>query len=145
MQKVKELIPNLNPEQAMGDFESSSGKAIRSCWPQVQIGGCQFHFSQNLYRKIQKLGLTELYKDNKQFNKWVKKIMTLSYVPTNQMHKAVDSLFQENFEFCLTASRLQRQDDPPIRAQHSPSRKHLLGPLISKQWAPANQSAAFFQ
>lgn len=25
MQKVKELIPNLNPEQAMGDFESSFG------------------------------------------------------------------------------------------------------------------------
>lgn len=98
MQKVKELIPNLNPEQAMGDFESSSGKAIRSCWPQIQIGGCQFHFSQNLYRKIQKLGLTELYNDNKQFNKWVKKIMTLSYVPANRMHEAVDSLFQENFD-----------------------------------------------
>ncbi|MPC16972.1 hypothetical protein E2C01_009816 [Portunus trituberculatus] len=67
---MKELIPSLTRQQAMGDFESSSGKAIRCCCPQLQIGGCQLHFSQNLYRKIQNLGPTELYNYNKQFNRF---------------------------------------------------------------------------
>lgn len=38
MQKLKELLPNVNPRQAMSDFQSNSGKAVRFSWPQIEIG-----------------------------------------------------------------------------------------------------------
>ena len=37
--------------------------AEKKVWPNVRIVGCRFHFSQALYRKIQKLGLTKEYQN----------------------------------------------------------------------------------
>ncbi len=95
VQKVKELVPNFSPEKAMGDFESSPGEAFKAAFPDCEIGGCHFHFSQSLFRKIQKLGLTDEFSANSDFKKFIKKVMSLPYLPSHDITAAAESLFEQ--------------------------------------------------
>ncbi len=97
-QKIKSVLPEFNPTKAMGDFENASGSALQSTFPGVVIGGCQFHYSQGLWRRIQKLGLVPLFNENRQFKKWVKKIMALSYLPPQEIRGGADLLFSQNLD-----------------------------------------------
>ena len=103
LQKIKELVPNFTPEKAMGDFESSPGEAFKTTFPECEIGGCQFHFSQSLFRKIQKLGLTDEFSANTDFKKFVKKVMSLPYLPSQDITAAAESLFEQAAALPLSA------------------------------------------
>lgn len=51
-----------NPREFQLDFETAALNAIREVFPQAERKGCNFHFSQCLWRKIQELGLQKFYK-----------------------------------------------------------------------------------
>ncbi|KAK2169889.1 hypothetical protein LSH36_6g10031 [Paralvinella palmiformis] len=45
----------------VADFEAAAWQALQIVVPMVQIGGCLFHFTQAVSRKIQELGLRVAY------------------------------------------------------------------------------------
>ena len=45
------------PESVISDFEQSLIAAIETEIPNARLSGCYFHFGQNLWRKVQSLGL----------------------------------------------------------------------------------------
>lgn len=45
------------------DYEHATHLAAQRVFPDVAIKGCNFHFSQALNRKLQQLGLRELWND----------------------------------------------------------------------------------
>lgn len=59
---MSEVINQTNqgwtPQEIQIDFEKASMKAIRKCFPNTRIKGCQFHHAQAVIRKVSKLGLT---------------------------------------------------------------------------------------
>lgn len=63
IQMVLDKIPEWRPESVTIDFEAAMVSALRDMFPNVTILGCFFHFSQALWRKVQDVGLTTLYKD----------------------------------------------------------------------------------
>lgn len=44
----------LNPTKIVSDFEVGIAKAIQLCFPRAQTQGCFFHFSQIIWRRVQK-------------------------------------------------------------------------------------------
>lgn len=79
---VKRLTGNdLTPTRAVCDFEISLITSIQSEFPQTTVHGCFFHFCQSIWRKVQELGLTIAYRQNRSVKKVIRKIMSLGYLP----------------------------------------------------------------
>ena len=54
----------------MFDFEIGAIRGFQNVFPNDKARGCLFHFSQNLFRKIDKIGLKTDYIENKRFQHW---------------------------------------------------------------------------
>jgi len=48
---------NARPERVITDFKIAAMNGFSQEYPNVQQSGCFFHFSQNVYRRIQRAGL----------------------------------------------------------------------------------------
>ena len=59
---LKQLVPNF-PPKIMIDFEKAVMNSIKTNFPNCAISCCRFHLGQAWWRKIQNLGLTELFRD----------------------------------------------------------------------------------
>ena len=59
---LKQLISNF-PPKIMIDFEKTVMNSKKTNFPNCAISCCHFHLGQVWWRKIQNLGLTELFRD----------------------------------------------------------------------------------
>ena len=81
--RVKELLPSsVNPTMVLSDFESALMGSASATWPAARVIGCWFHYSQNIFKKMTKLGLIDTFKNNEPFYKWLKLVMALPLLPT---------------------------------------------------------------
>ena len=64
----------------------STHNATRAIWPGIDIKGCQLHFSQSWWRKVQSLGLAAEYKNSESdVGNWIKSFFGLSYLDPNNV------------------------------------------------------------
>lgn len=98
LSKIKEINPNLNPETIMTDFEHSSLIAFKNIFPNIKQSGCFFHFTQCLWRKIQKIpGLAEKYISDPNFSLHIRMLPALAYVPKSYVVTAFEELLNSQF------------------------------------------------
>ena len=83
---------DLQPQFVLTDFEIAAINAIRAEFPGVQNKGCHFHLSQNIYRKVQELGLTTQYGTDEAFSLLIRHIPALAFLPYNDIPSAFDEL-----------------------------------------------------
>ncbi|RNA39341.1 hypothetical protein BpHYR1_032451 [Brachionus plicatilis] len=87
---------DLKPRTIMTDFEKGAMNAGRSVFTQSNIKACLFHLTQNIWKHIQLLGLSSLYKapvsneeSTQQFNddckKHMKYLFAIAFVPVNDV------------------------------------------------------------
>ena len=69
------------PAICISDFEQSIVTAFETEFPNARVNGCYFHFAQNLWRKIQELGLAAAYRHNINLKRCLQKVMALGFVP----------------------------------------------------------------
>ena len=74
-------IPQFKPLALMSDWEPAPRNALKEIYPQMKIYGCWFHFTQCVWRKTQKLGLTRSFKDNVQVSKFIRQLMAIPFLP----------------------------------------------------------------
>lgn len=91
-QKLVELRPNFNPISLMADFELACHNAARAVFPQTRIVGCLFHLGQNLWRKVQDLGLANQYAAVEEIRMQTKMLVALAFVPPEDVAEAFDEL-----------------------------------------------------
>lgn len=80
---------NLQVSHVMLDFEMAVWNAFAECFPNVQLHGCSFHFTQAIFRKVQSLGMQVQYQENVPVRKFIRKLMALCFLP----HHHVASMF----------------------------------------------------
>ncbi len=97
-QVLKETLPAFPPSKSMGDYEQASADALLEHFPTLETGHCQFHYSQCIWRKIQKAGLTTFYKENADFKAFAKKKMSLPYLNAQAIRPTADLLLQTQFK-----------------------------------------------
>ena len=81
-QELKNINQNLQPVTVLIDYESNSNqKSIRGYLPWCIVKGCFFHFSQNIWKKMQENGLQIRYQQDLAFTIKARKIAALAFVP----------------------------------------------------------------
>lgn len=86
------LLPGWEPDRVMLDFERAAINALRVQWPNAQISCCFFHMNQNIWKKIQGLGLSTFYAENVDNATKLKMISALAFVPTGEVVNSWDEL-----------------------------------------------------
>jgi hypothetical protein len=67
------------------DFELALVQAISFSFQEIKIFGCYFHYCQSIYRQVNALGLTTLYKIDREIYRWIRLAMSLPLAPVNQV------------------------------------------------------------
>ena len=89
LRQLLNIHPNLHPITVLIDFESGIRNALETVFPGVEVSGCFFHFTKNIWRRIQAHGLQERYGQDPAFVTEVRMIAALAFVPGND----VDNVF----------------------------------------------------
>lgn len=83
----------LDPDVVVTDFEMAVSNAINNVLgPQVNTKYCFFHLTQSTWRKVQKLGLTELYRANPEVRHFVGMLDGTAFLDINHIPAAIDHL-----------------------------------------------------
>ena len=89
LSQIQILTNQVNPQSVMIDFDQS---ALDRVYPLVPQRGRLFHLSKSIYRKVQELGLSELYTNEDVFRTNIRMITAISFVPIEDMIQAFDVL-----------------------------------------------------
>ena len=79
------------PRKIMSDFEMGIINAGKTIFPNADVKCCFFHLGQASYRKVQQLGLQELYNDpeDRSIKEGVHMMLSLAFVPVEDMEEAL--------------------------------------------------------
>ena len=97
-QLLTEVGNNMNghaPSDMLFDFEQAAFNAARHVFPGIDVKGCFFHLSQNLWKKIQQNGLALLYGNDDEFAMLMRSIAALAFVPEIDVPQAFYNLEAE--------------------------------------------------
>lgn len=90
--ELKTIVPTGNPSSIMMDFEKAAINAVQDVYPNANIQGCLYHLSQNIYRKVQSLGLQEKYQTDAEFSLLMRMIPALAFVPIDEIINVFEEL-----------------------------------------------------
>ncbi|XP_057339488.1 uncharacterized protein LOC130676989 [Microplitis mediator] len=93
----KRATVDFNPRRIMIDYGTAFINAVSLHFPDAEIAGCFFHFSQCVWRHVQSTGLQKLYNTNIRFALNVRMLMALAFVPAKDVHNAFDELIRSTF------------------------------------------------
>ena len=57
LEKIREIIPQLEPGVVKSDWEQEARNAFKQVYPGIRLNECWFHYTQAIWRKTQKCGL----------------------------------------------------------------------------------------
>lgn len=105
LQILKDKVRNVTGERwapniVVLDFEQAAIVAFETEFPGIDVNGCYFHLNQSLWRGVQRLGLVHAYRNNRQVERCVKKLMALGFLPL--------VLVRMNFNILITNQRTRR-------------------------------------
>nr|CAI5840604.1 unnamed protein product [Callosobruchus analis] len=133
--KLLPALPKDIHDEVFVDFEIAIHNALKVVFPTTKLSGCRFHLHQAWYRKIQSLGLTQMYKDkNCEESKWLTHTFGLTYLDPSEVedcfifdlmsHKPDHKLIDKYADYLLENYIAPESHFPPnIWAYENPSIK----------------------
>ncbi|OXA59365.1 AKT-interacting protein [Folsomia candida] len=98
LSEIKKLQPNLDPTTILSDYEKASIRAMEDIFPQAEKNGCFFHYSQCIFRNIQKHpDIHNLYSNDSNFSLMMKHLRSLAFVPPDDVVMSFDLLMEDEF------------------------------------------------
>lgn len=94
---LRRLAPNMNPRDAMLDFEKQAMLSVRTIFRDINIHGCFFHFAQNVWRHVRDVGLQAIYASDADFAFNIRLLISLAFVPPAHVEAAYDELIATDF------------------------------------------------
>ena len=64
-QALVELLPSIDVEEVVCDFEAAIWKAVKEVLPDVNMKGCSFHWGQALWRHVQVMNINKVSECNR--------------------------------------------------------------------------------
>lgn len=136
---AKDSNIRLRPEIVITDFELAEINAVRAVFPESLQYGCFFHLVKNLWKKIQKLGLTSAYHSKVKVQMAFKQIEALAFLKPQEVAEGFTAIratgpkemanFFSYFEKTYIG-RLQTDDDG--------SQRRLKVRFMPKFWSMQN-------
>jgi len=93
LEKCNEREIYLDPLIVHVDFEKAVIEALKNTiGNHICIKGCFYHLTQSTHRKIQNLGLENMYRNNNDFSIFCRKLDSLAFLPENKVLEGMDFL-----------------------------------------------------
>lgn len=93
---ANELRLSLTPQIIMSDFELSFINAARAIFPNAEMKGCLFHFTQSVWRQAVLRGLKSQYlEENSQVRVIIQKLLGLPFIPVADVLEVFDNIVNE--------------------------------------------------
>ncbi|XP_069101592.1 uncharacterized protein [Argopecten irradians] len=94
---VFEALLDLLPRRAavqtlVADFEKATWAAARVTITGVVIRGCNFHWNQAIWRKVQEVGLQEEYMQKTDVYTTIRRVMALTFVPSDEVENCFNMI-----------------------------------------------------
>jgi hypothetical protein len=93
-QQIRELLGPLFVQhmRITIDLEVSMMRAINNEFPETIINACKFHLFQCVWRQVQARCLADVYRTNAGIELQVKKLIAISYLPTEDVFIAFSTM-----------------------------------------------------
>ena len=92
-QLIKKFSPDFKPVIINIDYEPAMLKIVKVIFKDAQIFGCFFHLRQSCKEKMGEHHVLSKFKNDSDFAMNAKKILAISYVPIEDLDKAMDELY----------------------------------------------------
>ena len=92
---MQDMVPSVDTKTWLFDFEASMLYAHKESMEHVSSGGCLFHFTKVIQRKVGGKGFRQKYSDDTDFRRRVMALSTLACLPLPHVECAFDSLKME--------------------------------------------------
>lgn len=130
---ARRLGLRLSPERVVVDFEMASMNAIKEIFPDAEVFGCLFHFSQSVWRKVASLGLQSIYDDrmhrlHKEVRESVATLLGLPFLPLTDLVDVFVSLYETLHP--LVRPLWKYLDEVYVRGQPARGRRRAVRPLF---------------
>jgi hypothetical protein len=106
---IQQHCPNFAPRYAVTDFEKAAQEALVQVFPDCQLEGCFFHFTQAIWRKIQALDLRNAYIEDDQVRFHCKSWCSLAFLPEADVMPAFENLDED-----IAEANIQNVDLQPL-------------------------------
>ena len=93
--QVSILCPDACPTHLIVDFEKAVINSFSKQFPHTEVKGCFFHLCQNVWRKVQQLGLATRYKQDSEFALKVRMLPSLAFATPTDIPELFNQLFME--------------------------------------------------
>ena len=93
--KIQSLISHFHPDVSMSDWEMAARNAFKSTFHGIRLKGCWFHYTQRIWKHVQKANLKHSYNNNVEIQNFVRYIMALPFLPPYtilQIFNQIDTL-----------------------------------------------------
>ena len=103
LREMTRVNVNINIGEIVSDFELAIFNSVRLAFPNAQISGCYFHFTQNLWQHTQELGLSAAFNQDFAVKRCLTHVYALGFVPTNNVVVCFNNLVNDPFTQQLIA------------------------------------------
>ncbi|XP_057324655.1 uncharacterized protein LOC130667181 [Microplitis mediator] len=94
---LKKCLPNFSPARIMVDFEIGFIESFKEISSSTKISGCNFHFSQSVWRRIQSSGLQSKYNTDLEFALNMRLLLALAFVPADDVISAYEEAVSSDY------------------------------------------------
>ena len=84
-----------SPTDILMDFERAALNSVLQVYPNIEFKECFYHFSSNILKHVQNLGLQNHYQVNENFALWLRMFSALAFVPPNDYIRYFEFLIDE--------------------------------------------------
>ena len=92
----RQLPPELRLQTVTCDFESGFIPAIKETFGEgINFVGCLFHYTQCIFRHIQRTGLQDAYNRSTDFQQAVRNFMALAFLPVDEVQDQAEKMIEE--------------------------------------------------
>ena len=126
-------IPQLKPIASMSDWEPAARNAFREVFPGINVYGCWFHYTQRIWAKTPKLGLSHGFKNNPEITRFIRQLMAIPFLPA--------SLIYPTFTLISTPT-LENEETEKLTKLKNYVRKHRLIKKTSEELSVYNLNIA---
>ena len=92
--EVEQHVAN-PPTDILVELKQAASNSVLQVYPNNKLKGCFYHFSSNIWKHIQNLGLQNHYQDDENFALWFCMLFALAFVPPNDIIHYFELLIDE--------------------------------------------------
>ena len=94
-EQVNKLCPHAEPLHMLMDFEKAAINSFQQYWPNTQVKGCFFHLTQNIWRKVQGVGLQTQYTEDADLEMLIRLLPALAFAAQNEVSELLTLVAQQ--------------------------------------------------